>query len=719
MLSKRIEALKEKALLRGKEGYPTHFDYDYNYALLSIYQEEPLYRRLAKSMAYAINNQDVIVYEDDTIGGRIYYNNERKVTNLIDTFDYNKEALNRCKNEIDNYDELRRNQLISENAKGHITWRFDYILKYGVKGLKEKYTNAYNNTNDIKAKEFYEGVIILLDSLISFNNKHIEYYKKIGNDDLVERMKKVPYYPAESFLEAVQSFYMQHIVVMRENPYGGNGPGRLDYYLWPYLKKDLEKGVITLSEVKEIIDELFLRFEERLYNMDMWVEAIVAGGTDENGESSVNPLTYIMIESIIDLNIIHPAIYIRLPKNPDDKLLSLCARYMMSGNNRAQILNDPSIIKSLTSNGVPYKEAVHYACGGCMEIGIQGKQSDFLYVGWQNVSKMLELMITGGISLTDNKIIKGFNAKKGLLNYDNFIDFYNDFILEAKRLTNISLKQHDIYSEVIENKRPAYLISSMIDDCLIRGRNMHAGGAKYHDYGATHLCLPNVIDALYAIKYAIFDEKICDKIELLNVIKNNFIGYENLQYKLKNIPKYGEDNDEVDEFAKMVMEDFSNMYLNYKTRHNGKGKPVQLTFIFSPAAASILGATPDGRNAHSQVAYGITPHLTSMKKGITSAINSCCKMPYYSFYGGASSMWDFDNSWINEDIIKALIKTFIEKNGQIFQGNTTSVIDLIKAKTNPEQYENLFVRVGGYSAKFTNLWPELQDEVINRFRHSK
>jgi hypothetical protein len=122
-----------------------------------------------------------------------------------------------------------------------------------------------------------------------------------------------------------------------------------------------------------------------------------------------------MIESIIDLNIIHPAIYIRLPKNKDDKLLSICAKYMMSGNNRAQILNDVSIIEALTKNGIPYKEAVHYACGGCMEIGVQGKQSDFLYVGWQNVSKMLELMISGGISLTDNKIIKGFNSKKGLI----------------------------------------------------------------------------------------------------------------------------------------------------------------------------------------------------------------------------------------------------------------------------------------------------------------
>lgn len=592
-------------------------------------------------------------------------------------------------------------------------------MEFGVEGLKKKYLNALNNTRDIKSMEFYKGVIILLDALLDFNDKHIKYYENYKNKELVKRIKKVPRYKAESFKEAVQSFYMQHLVVMRENPFGGNSVGRLDYYLWPYLKKDLEEEKCSLDEAKEIIDELFLRFEERLNGLDMWTEAIVVGGSDENLKSCVNPLTYIMIQSIMDLNILHPAVYIRIPIEYDQKLIDLSSEYILKSNNRAQILNDKSIIEMLINNNIPISDAVNYVCGGCMEIGIQGKQSDFMYAGWQNTLKMLELMITGGICLKTKKRIDCFNGTKGLINYDTFDDFYYDFIKEATRLTNISLSIIEIYSEYSAINRPSFLISSMIDDCLNRGRNMHDGGAKYHDYGGTHLGLPNLVDSLYAIKYLIFDNKILTKERLINALENNFLTDIELLNLLKNVPKYGCDNEEVDIFANKVMSDFSDMYLEYKTRFDGKGKPTILTFIHAPFASSILGATLDGNTSGNRIAQGITPFSSSMRNGITSAINSCCKMPYKKFYGGASSMWNIDSTSISKEILNAILMTFIQKKGMIFQGNTNAVEQLIEAKSNPHKFPNLFVRVGGYSARFIYLWPELQDEVINRMRHKK
>ena len=167
------------------------------------------------------------------------------------------------------------------------------------------------------------------------------------------------------------------------------------------------------------------------------------------------------------------------------------------------------------------------------------------------------------------------------------------------------------------------------------------------------------------------------------------------------------------------MKDFSDMYLSYKTRWGGTGKPVILTFIYSVSAAKILGATADGRYAHDGVAHGVGPSCSSMKCGISAAINSCGKMPFEKFSGGASTMWDFDSSWVNADIVEAVLRTFIEKGGQIFQGNTTPLEELLDAKKNPEKYEHLMVRVGGYSARFTRLEPALQDEIISRLRHEK
>jgi formate C-acetyltransferase len=259
----------------------------------------------------------------------------------------------------------------------------------------------------------------------------------------------------------------------------------------------------------------------------------------------------------------------------------------------------------------------------------------------------------------------------------------------------------------------------MIDNCFEAGRNMHAGGAKYHDYGATPLALPNVADELYAIKTAVFDKKICTATELIDALKANFTGYERLQAKLRNLPKYGTDNEDADAMARRVMSDFADMYASYTNRLGGRGKAVILTFIWSPSAASILGATPDGRPAGLGVAQGVTPQSCAMTEGISAAVNSCGRMPFEKFSGGASTMWDFDQSFATPEVVKATIKTFIEKGGQIFQGNTTPLEDLLKAKENPEMYQHLIVRVGGYSARFVNLDPRLQDDIINRIRHCK
>ena len=719
MLSERIQKLYQLSQERGASGQPSHFVRDYHASALGRFADLPHAEKLARAMAYAIENQPVWAYEDDGIGGRIYLNREAPVEEYCAELDFLTEAHKVFHSLYPEARELMENQLISATALGHITWFFDRILRRGTEGFRAQYETALKNAKDKEAEEFYNGVIILIDALQRFNDRHIAEYERLGNHELAELMRKVPRHPCTSFREAVQAFYMQHIVVMRENPFGGNGPGRLDYYLWPYLKADLEAGRCSLEEARELIDELFLRIDERVHEWDGWVEAIVAGGTNPDGSSSVNPLTYMMIRSIMDLNITHPSVYVRLPENPPEELLDICAEYMTSGNNRAQILYDPAVIGALQKRGAPFEDAVEYACGGCMEVGIQGMTSDFLYIGWQNTAKMLELMVTGGICLKTGRRIDGFKATGSLTAYGSFEAFYQDFIAEADRLTKIYLHEQDIYSEYAQKNRPSYLISSMIDNCMERGRNMHGGGARYHDYGGTHLAMPNVADGLFAIKKAVFEDKICTPNELIEALKANFKGYESLQSRLRRLPKYGMDNEQADEMARRVMRDFSNMYASYTTRFGGKGKPVILTFVWAPEAAAVLGATPDGRNAGETVAHGVTPQSSSMTEGITAAINSCGKMPFECFSGGASSMWDLDSSLATPAVLKALIKSFIENGGQIFQGNTTPVEELIEAKKHPERYGHLMVRVGGYSARFVNLQESLQDDIIARIRHKR
>lgn len=509
---------------------------------------------------------------------------------------------------------------------------------------------------------------------------------------------------------------MQYIVVMRENPFGGNGPGRLDYYLWPYLEKELKNNTCTIECARELIDELFIRINERIYDLDGWVEAIVVGGSHPNGESAVNPLSHIMIESIMDFNITHPSIYVRFPKDVPEDFLKLSAKYIKDGSNRAQILSDESMIRALMETGIPYRDAVEYTCGGCMEIGLQGMTSDFLYNGWHNIPKIIELCVTGGFCLVTGKKLSSVNLK-GLVNYTSFESFYNDFVSETSRLINIFFLAQEVYSEEAEASRPSYLISSMIRDCFAKGRNMHGGGARYHDYGSTPLGLPDAADTLFSIKKAVFDDKLCTAQELVSALKVKFVGFESLRKKLISIPKYGCQNEEVDQFTARLFADVSNIYTSYKNRFGGTGKAVVLTFIFAPQAGAILGAKADGSLAGKLVAQGLTPQTSSMSRGITAAMNSCTAMPFHLFNGGASTMWDLDPSWATEDVIKALLITFFENGGQIYQGNTTDVESLFKAQKTPDEYHNLIVRVGGFSARFINLSKELQDDIISRMRH--
>jgi len=361
---------------------------------------------------------------------------------------------------------------------------------------------------------------------------------------------------------------------------------------------------------------------------------------------------------------------------------------------------------------------VDYYCGGCMEVGVQGKTADFLFVGYQNIAKFTELFINGGESTLTGAKVESFRSK-GLAAYSDYESFYADYIAEYKRITEMMFKWNDLKGESAEKVRPSYLISSMIADCLHTGRNMHGGGARYYDYGASVIGFANAGDSLYAVKRAVFEDKLCTAKELITAMKANFEGFEELRTRLLKLPKYGQDNAEADAVTARLIGDVGMIYRNCRTRFGGNGKLVILTFVFAPECSEILGASPDGRLAGKIVAQGVTPQGSAMTCGVTAAINSCTSIPFEVFAGGASTMWDLDESFATEEIIKALLTSFFAGGGQIFQGNTTDVATLLKAQEHPEEYYNLVVRVGGFSARFVSLRPALQDEIINRIRHKR
>ena len=712
----RIDRLYNASLERALSKPGNTFIKDYHTLALGEYKGLPTWERIARSMAGAIMSMPVYIYEDDRIVGRVYHENSDKGTEFDpELLEYTRAD---CEKYFEGYGELMQYQLAGFNVPGHIAWDWNTVLRYGTEGIKERARLGMKRNTDEKSLEFYKGVIIMVEALEAWNDLHVKELRLRGMNELADICEKVPRYPAESFREAVQSFFMQHIVVMRENPYGGNSPGRLDYYLWPYLEADINKGVCTLDDARELICELFFRIDERIHGLDGWVEALAIGGSHPNGTSAINPLTYIMIEESMKYDLTHPSVYVRLPKHTPKDFTELCAKYIKSGNNRAQILCDETITKALVRNGVPYSDAVDYYCGGCMEIGVQGKTADYLWVGYQSIGKFLELQMTGGYCLTTKKQLAHFRAKP-LWEYTDFEDFYRDFIEEYRRISYIFFGWQDYMGKRTAKVRPSYLISAMIDSCLFTGRNMHDGGAKYYDYGVSVIGFANAADSLTAVKKAVFEYKICTARELVDAMKANFVGYEELRARLSALPKYGRENAEADAMMNRLVKDVGDVYQSYRNRLGGTCKLVILTFVWSVPVGNLLGASADGRLAGQTIAQGVTPTGRAMTEGITAAMNSCAAIPFEVMAGGASSMWDLDESFASEPVIEALLMSFFEKGGQIFQGNATDVRELIKAKENPDGYYSLIVRVGGYSARFVNLTPELQDEIIARVRHTR
>ena len=692
---------------------------DYHYALKKLYSDLPVYEKAARAMAYAIVNQPVYIEPDDKIIGRVYY--QEPITDDPDLdFDlrgryrtFKTEALA----DRPDYRELIPYGLLTYDSLGHIAWNWNDLLIYGTDGIRKRIAfERIRKSGDPKGLEFCDGVDIMLDALDEWNDRHVAALDAMGKTEEAEICRRVPKYPARTFREAVQCFFMQFIVVMKENPHGGNSPGRLDYYLWPFLERDLENGVCTLEDAQELIEELWIRIDERLYHMDMWGESVSLGGCHANGVSAINPLSYIMIKAFMKYDITHPYLYARIPKNPPEDWIKICADYVMRGSNRAQLLNDEAIMKALAHNGVPFADASNYFCGGCMEVGIQGKTSDLLFTGYHNIAKLVELCLTGGYSLNDGKQLAYFKCKP-ITECDTFEEFYSSIIEQAKRIMWANLRFEDEFSEYIETYRPSYLISAMVDDCLAKGRNIHGGGARYHDYGASFVGMANAIDSIIAVKKAVYDDKICTAAELLDALKANFEGYEALRRTLLKLPKYGQENAEADYMAAKFSKDLCNIYATYENRFGGNGKPIILTFVWAAPEGAKVGASPDGRKAGAPLAQAMTPQGAAMTKGITAAMNSCTSLPYECFTGGASTMWDLDSTWANEAIVEALFTSFFEQGGHIFQGNVTDVRELEKALQNPEEYNSLIVRVGGYSARFVNLTKDVQMDVIGRVRH--
>ena len=721
-LSERIARFRDASRARGAEPPASPRLANFIHAFFDRYPKHPHWERYARSTAYALENEPVHLFADERLVGMLYQCGARRPEGT--EFDErwkpfsHFEHINQRSTDVDPY-------VGTGHAPGHIGWRWDRVLELGADGIMADLRQRLAHAPDAHAKRLYRGALILWRSVLRWNGRHVDALREQAKGasgterarlkELIALCRRVPRKPARTFREAVQAFYFQHLVVMFENPYGGNGPGRADYFLWPYLERDLASGATTEAEAKDLIDELFIRLHERIQPADGWVEGIMAGGSHPDGSSSLNPLSYMMLNSIGALDQTHPSVYTRLSVDDPDDFIDLNVRYLTQGGNRAQLYNEPALLRAITRQGVPLADASMYMGGGCMEVSCQGMASDMNFTRVHNVPKTLELVLNGGTDLLtgDRRIAHDHT----LADYADFEALYAAFEGEVARYYGEMARALDIASECYAQWRPCYLLSSLIDDCLERGREQQDGGARYHDYGFAALGVGTAADSLNAIRRAVFEEGFVAPGELLRALRANYEGFEPLRVRLSRIPRYGVGDPEADAMANRVLQTACRLATETPTRFGGLLKPMCFNFVWTPGASAALGARADGQRADERINHGTTPQQVAMTEGITAAMNSCVSLDHSCVAGGATTMWDMDPDLASHGLVKAVLKRFLAGGGMIFQGNMTSVAELEDALDHPERYPGLMVRVGGYSARFVTLDAALQREILTRHRH--
>ena len=732
----RLTTFREQAYARGFKDNHSPKEKNWSHAFFDLYADLPLAERQARSFVYALEHEPILIHPLTRIPGLIYqacpgaaspeYNGSSEHPDW-ENYSVVPAGNRRCNQEIPD-GEFYAKYFTTGGYPGHICWDFGRMLDLGVDGMLSLCASHRKNTDDPKSHEFYSCIEIALQGFLNWIGLHVEALEEMIQsetdsarrcelEEMADLCRRVPRQPVTTFREAVQTFWFQHVAVMYENPFGGNGPGRLDYYLWPFLERDLKAGRTTLEEARELLTELFIKMHERIAPADGWVEALPVGGRNPDGSLAINPLSYMIIEIISELPQTHPSVYVRLPDDAPSDFIDLTVRYMLDAENRAQIYGDDAVIAALQRSGkVAIEDARHWTAGGCMEVSPQGCNCDLLFSFAHNVSRTFELVLNGGCLLQNGE--QAIDHPKTLADYSSFDELYEAFETELARELGILASRLDIYLEEYARYRPSFLLSSMTHDCLERGRNISDGGARYTNYGGSGVGLPNVGDSLYAIRRAVFEEQRVSGAELLDALRADFKGYEPLRAYLHSLPKYGSGDETVDAMTDRVFCTFSDLLASHTTPHGGTIVPIILGFVWVVSFGEQVGATPDGRHAGRPLAHGLSPQSGSALKGITGAIRSATSLSLEKAGGGGSMMWDLDPSWASPQVVKPLLTTFVDCGGHIFQGNVTDVAKLEKARRQPDDYRDLVVRVGGYSARFTTLSEATQEEIIRRHKFS-
>lgn len=624
----------------------------------------------------------------------------------------------------------------TDHAQGHICPNVKEWLELGPAGVIAKAEKNLVGAN-ASQQEFYRCVILVMQGVQKFMQRYADLLKEKADSypkytasmrELAKICQNLQNRPAQSFHEALQSTWFLFVVLHMESNASSFSPGRLDQILYPYYQKDLAEKKMDDDQALEMIECLWLKFNEIVYlrnkNSAKYFAGfpigfnVAVGGQDENGNDASNALSHLLIQAQEDIGLPQPNLSVRLFEHTDQALLTHAVKCVSKGSGMPQFFNDKAIVSPLMDLGISKKDALNYAIVGCVELTTHGNNLGWSDAAMFNMNKVLELTLNHGKCLLTGKQL---GPDLGSLStYASFSD------LEAayQKMMDYFIEKMIPCCEGVEKAHidclPTPFLSAVIDDCMDKGMDVTAGGAHYNLSGIQMIQVANLADSLAAIKELVYDKKKVDASHLEKALQNNFVGDEVLrQMLLHRVPKYGNDVAWVDELGAKWALYFREQLRKYKNYRNGPYHTGMYTVSAHVPMGQNVGASADGRFAQDPLADGGLSAVygrdiqgpTAVLKSVSKMDNSC------TTNGGLLNMKFLPDFFKTEAGITKFcnfLRAFVDLEVPHIQFNVVSKENLLDAQKHPDQYRSLTVRVAGYTAYFTELAGDLQNEIIAR-----
>ncbi len=582
---------------------------------------------------------------------------------------------------------------------GNVTPDYERILSTGMDAVLERIEEKLSSCKDEDKKIFYIAMKESIEACLELADRYRDCALEKGNTVLYEALCRVPHKCAETFHQAC--VFLKFIMfTLHCNRNIHINFGGFDKYMLKYYEADLAKG-ISKDVLFEILEDFFLNIN---IDSDIYYGAqqgdngmsMVLGGRDINGNDRYSELSEMCLRAAMELALIDPKINLRVDKNTPIERLEFATELTKKGLGFPQYCNDDVVIPGLIKLGYKPEDAHDYTVAACWEFIIPGKGFDIPNIHRVNFPKAVELA-------TNEKLTE--------------CETFDEFLGEVKKY--VEEECLSIVCSVIDNReRATPYLSVFIDDCIERGLDVSQGGGIYNNYGAHGVGISTAADIIAGVKKAVFDDKKYTAEELLDAIKADFNGYNELRNYLLSCPKMGNNDDYADEFASFIIDIFADVFSRYKNNFGGIFRPGTGSAMEYLRCASYVGATADGRKSGDSFGSSYSPAPTTKLNGPLSCIQSFTKQDLTkAINGGPLTMEIHDSTFRNEDGIKkvaALVKAFIDLGGHQMQLNAINRDVLIDAQKNPEAHKNLIVRVWGWSGYFNELDVKYQNHIIKR-----